>query len=145
MAGRAESSGCDKAWSSAAMSGRKRAILGPADWPEDPKNPQYRSRCLDGTSWVCDIMAKGANQMLENCQETEVSLLCTPLTLLTGLITDCASLVLIRLIIWTGSSRTLLIKHNFSYSHSFIKLWLNWCHMDLFKQCRYYISGPWMR
>ncbi len=36
----------------------------------------------------------------------------TPLILLTGLITDCAPLVLIRLIIWTCSSRTLLIKHH---------------------------------
>ncbi len=49
VAGRAESSGCDEAWSSAAMFGREGAIRGPADWPEDPKNPQYRSRCLDGT------------------------------------------------------------------------------------------------
>ncbi len=36
----------------------------------------------------------------------------TPLILLTGLITDCSPLVLIRLIIWTCSSRTLLIKHH---------------------------------
>ncbi len=43
----------------------------------------------------------GGGGMLENCQETEVSLLCiyTPLALLTGLITDCAPLVLIRLFI----------------------------------------------
>ncbi len=36
----------------------------------------------------------------------------TPLILLTGLNTDCSPLVLIRLIIWTCSSRTLLIKHH---------------------------------
>ncbi len=50
--------------------------------------------------------------MLENCQETSESAVYkyTPLTLLTGLITDCAPLMLIRLIIWTCSSRT-LIKH----------------------------------
>ncbi len=37
VAGRAESSGRDETWSSAAVSGGERAILGPADCPEDPK------------------------------------------------------------------------------------------------------------
>ncbi len=54
----------------------------------------------------------------------------TPLILLTGLITDCSPLVLIRLIIWTCSSRTLLIKHHFTSSHlhiinriKFMRIW----------------------
>ncbi len=50
MAGRAESSGRDEAWSTEAVSGGEIAILWQADWPEDPKKTQYRSRCLDGTS-----------------------------------------------------------------------------------------------
>ncbi len=28
------------------------------------KDPQHRSRCLDGKSRVCDIMANGADRML---------------------------------------------------------------------------------
>ncbi len=69
LVGQRAAIGRDEAWSSAAVSGGEGATLGPADCPEDPqKNPQYRSRCLDGKSLlVCDIMAKGANRMLENC------------------------------------------------------------------------------
>ncbi len=66
-----QSDGCDGAWGSTAVSGGEGVILGPADCCGGSENPEYRSRCLDGKNWVCDIMAKGANQMLKDCRENE--------------------------------------------------------------------------
>ncbi len=53
------------------VSGGEGVILGPVDCCGGSKYPEYRSRCLDGKKWVCDLMAKGANQMLNDCTENE--------------------------------------------------------------------------
>ncbi len=89
----------DEAWGSAAVSGREGVVLGPAGCDRGLEGKSGSS--LDGKSCIWDILAQGANRMLKNCQGTKASLLCifTPLILLIGLITDCAPLVLFRLII----------------------------------------------
>ncbi len=77
-------------------------------------NPEYPPPLQVRTGIVVSVEKgwwRDAGKLSRNRGKSAVYIY-TPLILLTGLITDCAPLVLIKLIIWTCSSRTLLIKHH---------------------------------